>query len=269
MTSIFRAGYGEINEFVGHLSLAGMNLERLRLVNEDASLAAYMVRAFEEGICENAKKAITNPFALPAETLLERLRQANRTQGWGIKRKDIDALAQTAPALPEGRLAFLSLRIRFGEGQKGVEETANAHIAEILGVHGECNIWRWDYLRTDKRHLRLLAGNETHKPSLEWCVIDLDTHRKRQSITAVRGPKSIADEGLALSWLYPEYIRTIDYKENPGFFLGGYELNIPEYDGSWGRVPIVERHLAIGVVCLDASWRSDDYSYDSVPSLRE
>jgi len=48
MTSIFKAGYGEVNEFVGRLSRAGMDLEQLRLVNEDASLAERMVRSLGE-----------------------------------------------------------------------------------------------------------------------------------------------------------------------------------------------------------------------------
>jgi len=209
-----------------------------------------------------------NPFAVPVETLIERLRQANQAQGWSIKRKDIDALAKTAPSLPEGRLAFLSFRIRFGEGQKGVEQTANAHIAEIIRVHGEQGVWRWDYLRTDKKHLRLLVGNETQKPALEWCVIDLDAHRKRQSITAVRGPKSIADEGLVLAWLYAN--PRVDYKYNPGLFLAGYELNVPEHDDEpWQFVPIVLRRLEDGEFYLFALWRSRDYSAGSVPSLRE
>jgi len=219
---------------------------------------------------QTASRPGANPFALPVDELLVRLRQANTAQGWGITEEEFTRLCETAPALPEGRLAFLSLRIRFGKGQKGVEETANAHIAEILRVHGEKNVWRWDYLRADKKHLRLFAGNETHAPVVEWCVIDLDTHRKRKSITAVRGPKSLADEGLAFTWLFPEYVRAIDYKENPGYFLAGYELNVPEHDDEpWQYVPVVDRGLDTGEVYLRALWRSHGYSGYAVSSLRE
>ncbi|MFH2062589.1 MAG: hypothetical protein ABIJ46_00335 [bacterium] len=212
----------------------------------------------------------SNPFVQTPEQLLERLTQANLAQNGGITDETLKRLRGNVPEVPEGPLTFLSLRIRLGEGQEGVQRTANAHLAEILRVHGERNVWRWDHLRTDKKHLRLWVGNETHKPVVKWCVIDLDTHRKRQSITAVRGPKSIADEGLVLAWLYPDYPRSIDYKENPGYFLGGYELNIPVSDDeSWDDVPIVYRPLGAGGVGLRAGWRGSGLSGYAVSSLRE
>jgi hypothetical protein len=270
MTSIFKAGYGEVNEFLGRLDRAGVSLERLRQVNRDASLADRVAQAFEDGVIKPSAVAQSNPFALPARTLIERFRQANQAQGWGITEDAFTRLLDTAPTLPEGRLAFRSFRIRFGEGQPGVEETANAHIAEIIRVHGEQNVRRWDDLRTDRKHLRLLAGNKTHKPTVEWCVIDLDAHRRRQSVTAVRGPKSIADEGLVLPWLYPGYQRSIDYKVNPGYYLAGYELHVPgSGQDTWSHAPLALWHLDEGKVYLCAFWRSDDGWDYAVPSLRE
>lgn len=271
MTSIFKAGYGEINEFVGRLSRAGMSAEMLERVNTDVSLAERMVLAIAEGVGQNATSTVhANPFSLSVDEILACLRQASITQGWDIGKDVFARLRETAPALHGGRLAFLSLRIRFGTGQKGVEQTANAHIAEILRVHGEKNVWRWDCLRTSKKHLRLLSGNDTHTPCVEWCVIDLDTHRKRQSIIAVRNPSSIADEGLVFAWLYPDYPRSIDYKENPGYFLAGYELNVPEDGGEpWYSVPVVSRYLDSSKVDFSADWQGDDYSDYAVSSLRE
>jgi len=269
MANLFKWDAGKYNALMGKFA-ERLDIEEGERLNDDPLLIDAMIAHMRNSASSPEQFLDTNPFAVPVETLLERLRQANDAQKWGIKRKDLDALAKTAPALPEGRLAFPSFRIRFGEGQKGVERTANAHIKEIFRVHGEKNVWRWDYLRTDKKHLRLLAGNETHKPVVEWCVIDLDTHRKRQSITAVRGSKSIADEGLVLAWLYPDYPRGINYKENPGFFLGGYELDVPGHgDEPWQRVPIVYRILDAGWVGLHAGRRSSGLSVYSVPSLRE
>lgn len=259
MTSIFKAGYGEINEFLGRLSRAGFSAENLRRVNAHAPLAERMVRTFKK-----------NPFALPAEGLIDRLRQANQAQGWDISKDAFARLRETAPLLPEGAFAFLSLRVRFDEGQKGVQRTAEAHIAEICRVIGESNVRQWEFFRTSKKHLRLLVGNETHKPAVEWCVIDLDTHWSRTSVTAVRGPRSIADEGLVHAWLYPEYTRAIVSSENPGYFLAGYELNARENDGRpWYSVPIVCRYVATDLVILRAYWRSNNSSDCGVASLRE
>ena len=52
--------------------------------------------------------------------------------------------------------------------------------------------------RQPVERLRLLNGNQTHKPVIEWVVADLDTHRNRKSITAVRDSKSLADELLSV-----------------------------------------------------------------------
>ncbi|MEA3249710.1 MAG: hypothetical protein U9Q03_05150 [Patescibacteria group bacterium] len=210
-----------------------------------------------------------NLFALSVEEQLKRLRLANEEESWGIEESVIMALAESAPPWPEGRLAFRSLRIRWGEGDEGVALTFERHAARIKRTFSP-KFWRWEYLRSDNEYLRLLSGNDIHRPTVEWVTLDLDTHRKRSSVEAVRGPKSFADEGLVFSWMFPEYVRAIDYGENPAFFLAGYELDVPEGDGgSWRRVPVVSRDVHTGEVHLIASGRGGDGSGCSVPSVRE
>jgi hypothetical protein len=113
---------------------------------------------------------------------------------WGLTEADFSRLAETAPAWPQGKHAYRSFRIRFGEGDDGVAKTFEAHYARIMHVFGEGRYWRWPNLKSWTDRLRLLVGDHTHKACVEWIVADLDTHRKRDSITAVRGPKSLADE---------------------------------------------------------------------------
>lgn len=227
----------------------------------------------EFGLSGTAQYPAPSPVApdsltVPISVLLHRLASANDWHGWGITSGDIQRLFKTVPDRPEGRSIVRSLRIRFGEGQEGVEQTANAHIAEIVRVHGSNRVWRWKQLRTGKKHLRLLGGNGTHKPVVEWCMIDLDRHRKRAGIAAVRGPESIADEGLVLAWLFPDYPRSIDFAENPGYILGGYELHVPEYSAeSWGLVPLVGRNPDADKVNLGGVWQTFDCTDFVVPCL--
>ncbi|MBI4257195.1 hypothetical protein HY626_04030 [Candidatus Uhrbacteria bacterium] len=218
-----------------------------------------------------------NPYELPLEVQLAALWRANDEEGWGIEEEVFARLAETAPAWPKGRLAFRSFRIRFGEGDEGVARTFEAHAKRVNTVFG-AKFWRWDFLLSGKHpfegnpvdRLRLLIGNHTHKPVVEWVTFDLDANRERQSITAVRGPKSLADELFVFAWMFTDYVRDINYETNPGLFAGGYELNVPERgDDPWQYVPCVDWYRDDAEVRLSASWRSDDNSGYSVPVLRE
>ena len=57
---------------------------------------------------------------------------------------------------------------------------------------------------------------------------------------------------------------------NPGFFLAGYELFVPESgDEPWDLVPLINRYLGTGVVNLPADWYSYANSAYAVPVCRE
>lgn len=208
--------------------------------------------------------ANANPFAQTVEEQIAALRRANEEEGWGIPDETLARLAETAPAWPRGRDSYRSFRIRFGEGDEGVAKTFEAHAARIRRTFGY-KFPRWEYLRSDKKYLRLLAGNAAHKPVIEWTVIHLDANRKRGSVEAVRGPKSLADEGLVLAWLFPKRVEAIDYNEWCAWFLAGYELHVPESGVSWRSVPCVDRSLDTGEAHLSASWCSHGHSGYSVP----
>ncbi len=264
--------FGTIQKFLGIAAKEGLPDEFYQKVIDDPDFRSEFV-AWAQGRLNPGVAATVstdaNRFELSVEVQIAALRRANDEEGWGIPVEDINRLTETAPAWPKGRLAFRSFRIRFGEGDEGVAKTFEAHAKLVNAVFGG-KFWRWDYLLSAKDRLRLLVGNHTHKPTVEWVVIDLDAHRKRNSITAVRGPKSLADELFVFTWLFPDYIRSINYEENPGIFAGGYELNVPEYDGEpWQRVPCVSWDRDRARVELDAGWRSDVNSVYSVPVLRE
>ncbi len=199
-------------------------------------------------INEQLARAEKNPYEVTVEEQLAALRRANDEEKWGITEEDFTRLAPTAPAWPKGKHAYRSFRIRFGEGDEGVAKTFEAHYTRIQRVFGEGGYWRWGCLHSGKvpykgkpvERLRLLNGNHTHKACIEWIVVDLDTHRKRKSVTAVRGSNSLADELLVIAWMFPDRIRAIDHDKLPGLFAAGYKVNVPECDGeAWQKVVIV------------------------------
>jgi len=185
-----------------------------------------------------------NPFAISVEQTLDRFREANLKMGWGFKEGVFAGLAKSAPDWPKEPLAFRSLRIRWGEGDHGVEVTFHRHVSWVSAVLAP-DFEQSRYLDSRSAYLRLLAGNETHRPAVEWVILDLGAHRERESVYAVRGENSVADEGLVFAWLFPEYVRSIDHHENPAFFLGGYEAwshGDNQFVLSWRRAPVFTRY---------------------------
>lgn len=217
-----------------------------------------------------------NPFEQSVDEQIIALRAQNIAGNWGISEEKLQELANTAPAWPTGKEAYRSFRIRFGEKRDGVINTFEKHIAAIKRVH-DPKFWRWELLLSGEHpyqnkkvdRLRLLNGNDSHHATVEWVIInDLSANRKRNSITAVRGQKSLADEGLVLAWLFPKRVQAIDYKELPAWYCAGYENNVPGLGGEpWGRVTIVNRNSGTGGAGVHAYWRSSTDSDSSVPSF--
>ncbi|MBU0530956.1 hypothetical protein KJ910_00455 [Patescibacteria group bacterium] len=221
------------------------------------------------------KRLNSNPFELIVEEQLAALRKQNELGNWGITEDVFERLAKSAPEWPEGRDAYRSFRIRFGEGRDGMIQTFEAHVDAIRRVHDK--FWRWEQLLSgahphqgeDVERLRLLAGNDTHHAVVEWMIVDdLSANRQRQSITAVRNSSSLADEGLVMAWLFPERVQAIDYDKWSAWFCAGYELNVPGFD-SWADVPIVYRGLRAGRVWLYAHDQGIGHSGYSGPASRE
>lgn len=211
-----------------------------------------------------------NPFALPVETLITRFREANEAQSWGFAEDVFTRLLDSAPAMPEGRSTFLSLRIRFDglcadDGtQAGIERTANAHVAELIRVHGEQHVSPPCCIRTDAAHLRLRGG--MHAPCVEWCVIGFDRYGKEPSIDPVHGNGFVADEGLAFAWLYPEFVRTIGHGRAP-YLLGGYGLRYGN-DQGFHRTLGIDRIAAMGRISLSAYHEERGFSGVTLPFLK-
>lgn len=272
-------------EFFGRFGRFGGTLKQLADLAGDDDLMKKWVESLPGLIAAREK----NPYEMTVDQQLTALRRANDEERWGLTEADFSRLAETAPAWPQGKHAYRSFRIRFGEGSEGVAKTFEAHYERIKHVHGEGRYWRWElmlstptpYQGTDREmkkrygdkpieRLRLLSGDHTHKACVEWIVADLDTHRKRESITAVRDSKSLADELLVIAWMFPDMIRAIDYDKLPGLFAGGYEVNVPEYDDeTWQDVVIVYFGRDDRQVRVSAHDRGSDVSDYSVPRLRE
>ena len=247
-------------------------------LNEDPKMIDAMVKGAIDYKAAKVAESVKNPYEQSLERQLAALRCANDEEKWGLTEEDFDRLAWTAPAWPQGKHAYRSFRIRFGEGDEGVVETYEKHCAYIKSVFTERYYGRPNSLLscsvpdrgTPVERLRLLNGNDTHHAVVEWVVADLDTHRQRESVAAVRGSSSLADELLVIGWLFPDMIRAIDYCHLAGMYAGGYEVGVTTNDSKeWRYVVIVHFGDASRRVRILVGRDIDADSGCSVPSLRK
>lgn len=214
-----------------------------------------------------------NPYEMTVEEQIASFRRANDEGGWGIGEEVFARLAATAPAWPKGKYAYRSFRIRFGEGTEGVTETFEKHFKRLNSV-------RPDQLESGAGSLRLLNGDATHKPCIEWVKADLNRQRKCDNVKADRGVESLADELLVLAWMFPDAFRSIDDDGPLGMFVAGYELNVQsnfvrreDFGQAWRHVFTLESsqfpdHLVkMSVVEIQSSWSGR--ANFSVPTLRK
>ena len=248
---------------VARLSDAGMNSEHADWVRSKEN-AALVIRF----ISKQRTLSLRNLYATSVESQLADLRRANNEEKWGITEEDFARLAATAPAWPQGKQAYRSFRIRFGEGSEGVRLTFERHLARIKAVFGENGSSRWEGLDSAKGHLRLLNGDDSHRPVIEWVIVDLGTHCKRNCVADVRSKKSLADELLVVTWMFPDMIRAIPSVLSPGLFAAGYEFNLYRYgDTAWRHVVFVNFYYVDRRVYVGIEDNNSDDSRYAVPVL--
>ena len=211
---------------------------------------------------------------MTAEQLIESLRRAKVEEDWDIPEETLARLAATAPALPTGREEYLSFRIRFGTGSTGVALTFEAHVRRVLRVCASAKPDprgrrpRADALRSGPESLRLLVGDNRHRPAVEWVTIRLDSYRYRDSVHGIRDWNLLADEGLVLAWLYPELVRAIDWQKRPSWLLAGYEVNVTGgVSQPWSQVPGIDCDLDTSAATLDVYPSNHNQPDFSVPQV--
>jgi len=272
MERLIEIRHTELHPTLRALSSAGVTVDDATWLRRDGNAA--LVEAFIRRTRDQY------PFKQSIREQLAALHEQNNAGNWGIPMETFSYLVARAPKWPKGRDAYRSFRIRFGEGVKGVAKTFEAHAAAMKRVFGN-RFWRWDSLLSGKtphqrkggedvERLRLLNGNDTHRPTVQWVIIpDLSVHRQREDITSVRNPLSLADEGLVLAWLNPKRAEAVDYEEWPAWFCAGYELNVPEHDEEpWQSVVVVGRSGGDSEASLSAYLRNDSNPSCSVPCLK-
>jgi hypothetical protein len=198
-TRLIEIPYNELHPTIRALSDAGMTDEDaawLRRSN-NSSLAVRLMRHHRRFFADN-------PHKLSEVQIFDRLMRANQRSEFGFSQAQITELMEAMPAWPKGEWMFLVPRIRMGQENEGVYETAKKHLDEIRATHYPH--WIWDMIKLESGHFWLQVGDKSHQPCLEWITCDMSPDFMRETETAFDSPRALADEALVFTWLYSEFM---------------------------------------------------------------
>ncbi len=152
--------------------------------------------------------------------------------------------------------------------KKGLHRTFDILWDAIIPPSG-FDKWRWDQLKSDSKHLRLLLGTK-HRPGVRWIVFDPNANHKRSpqacweddSVNAnLAGP-----EVLMAAVLLPDWAASWDGNKSPYPNLPGYQFY---WEAAWQFCPCLGRWDAFRQMELGADWAAVAHDAWSCPSFRE
>lgn len=129
--------------------------------------------------------------------------------------------------------------------------------------------WRWDGLKSDTKHLRLLDPDRYGKePSGRWVELDMLAKRGNSPKEARDPAKSAGLQVVSAFAANPAYPPAIDYDTIPGAWAAGLQAKPPE-NRDWQGVPILGWRGFYRQVGVSADWDYGRHSHYAVPEVRE
>lgn len=271
--------YTDLHPTIRALSDGGMDAALARAVRQSdgGQRAVRAMRAELLGDGTQAAQATDRKLELvhglwtpPAEQLVQ-VRRWNDLFGWGFKPDAFTALEQSVPVPSELRLTATTIEICLpkGNGMNPVQRTFE-ELWRITAMRQDCH-YRWDELRSDRKHLKLLDGIE-HEPGIKWVSDDMDANWEKSVgmyPQAVRGPRVSPHASiLSAAALHPGWIRSMDGVNIPYVWIAGYMVTL-DGDSAWSLVPVLFFNRDYRKVRLYADSAHDRHRDCAVPSRRE
>lgn len=248
MASLHDVTVGQDIEFKRVLAKAGMDFDMVETIIRKPQLADGMVG----WLCEQLAPPMPELF-VSLEVQLANVRNWNQMRGWGFTDSDFDSIDLT-PVEHSGLVVDVIAVYLPDQGKtSGIQRTFEElwDIASSL----QPNNWRYESLKSDKKHLRLLDGIE-HTPGIRRVTLDLganwDTTNGIRPMD-VRGKDSVHAEALAAAAHFPDWVQAMDGERVPYVWMPGYQVTIPGNE-AWRYLPYLYWDRDDREVKLDAGW---------------
>jgi hypothetical protein len=198
-------------------------------------------------------------FATPAQQL-EMVKILNGQRDWGFTEEDFIQLGQV-PIWPDhSSLTVAILEVSLNT----VQQTFDT--AWDLAANKQSDKWRWEHLKSDTDHLRLLAGQ--NQRGLKWRVVDLGANQDRKPIDVRTPETSPAAAILWMAYYSPAWVQAMNGNDVPFVWITGYEACTPGAQ-SWQGVPALGWFADDRQVKLGATHYDDQLGKWAVPAYLE
>lgn len=251
MASLHDVTVGQDIEFKRVLAKAGMDFDMVETIIRKPQLADGMVGWLREQLTPPVPDL--SKLFVSLEVQLANVRNWNQMRGWGFTDADFDAVDLT-PGDHSGLVVDVIVVYLPDQGKtSGIQRT----FEELWDIASSIQPgkWRYDSLKSDKKHLRLLDGIE-HTPGIRRVTLDLganwDTTNGIRPID-VRGTDSVHAEVLAAAAHFPDWIQAMDGERVPYVWMPGYQVTIPGHE-AWRGLPYLYWGSAGRKVGLCADW---------------
>lgn len=251
MTRLHDVTVGKFDQFKRVLAEADLDGELVDAVLRQPKLADGMVGWLREQLAPPLPELFVS-----LEVQLANVRNWNQMRGWGFTDADFDAIDLT-PLNHTGLVVDVIVVYLPDKGKtSGIQRTFE-ELWDIASSIQPYN-WRYESLKSDPKHLRLLDGIE-HTPGIRRVTLDLganwDTTNGIRPVD-VRGKDSVHAEALAAAAHFPGWVQAMDVERVPYVWLPGYQVTLPGGE-AWRLVPYLNWDSVYGKVNLSAHW--DDY----------
>ncbi len=251
MTRLHDVTIGKFDQFKRVLAEADFDGELVDAVLKQPRLAGGMVGWLREQL--NPPVPDLSELFVSLEVQLANVRNWNAMRGWGFTDADFDAIDVT-PVEHSGLVVDVIAVYLPDQGKtSGIQRT----FEELWDIASSVqpSKWRYESLKSDKKHLRLLDGIE-HTPGIRRVTLDLGANWDRQNGICpidVRGKDSVHAEALAAAAHFPDWIQAMDGERVPYVWMPGYQVTIPG-NGAWRYVPSLHWYSGRRGVGLSAGW---------------
>lgn len=202
------------------------------------------------------------------EQQLARVNRISAEWNWGFTDADFPSVPENFTPSTATEVLLLSVYLPKSGRIGGLQRTFD-DLWRAINPPEDYTKHRWDGLESDSKHLRPSSG--TWKPGVRWVAFDPNAYHKLSPEKSLEqatasGQTLAGTEVLMAALLFPDWGKGFDGTFSPYPNMSGLQFF---YDGSWSRVPYLNRWDSDRQFLLSTDWADGARGRWASPVVRE